>query len=258
MPVTTFSGGWRRWMTADAWSRWMPWQGQATRADKALMAAVAGIVAFGFATRAVRPFLIASQSVLLALLSGGIAEIGAAAAFASIGAVPLWLVVVAGTIGMVKFDWLNWWAGRRWGPGIIGFFTTRERAERVTSRAARLNPWLLRLAVVSAALPGVPGTLVTAAAGWTGMRLITFLALDTLGALLATSLVAGLGYALGQQAIEAVLLIEEYAGWVVLALIAVSVGWPVAKRMLRAAASRRKRCGATEREEGARWTSADP
>ena len=151
------------------WRRWVPWRGPATRADRALMAAIGGVIVFGFAMRALRPFLIASHPVLLALLNGGALEIGAAAAFARIGEVPLWLVILAGTVGMVKLDWLNWWAGRRWGPGIIAFFTTRERADRLTARARRLNPWLLCLAVVAAALPGVPGTIVTAAAGWTGM-----------------------------------------------------------------------------------------
>jgi len=199
------------------------------------MAAIGGVIVFGFAMRALRPFLIASHPVLLALLNGGALEIGAAAAFARIGEVPLWLVILAGTVGMVKLDWLNWWAGRRWGPGIIAFFTTRERADRLTARARRLNPWLLRLAVVAAALPGVPGTIVTAAAGWTGMRLTTFLALDTLGALLTASLIAGLGFLLGQGAVEVVLLIERYAGWVTLAVVAVTAAQPVVKRMLRAA-----------------------
>lgn len=215
------------------WRRWLPWQGPATRADGALMAAIGGVILFGFVVRAARPFLIASHPVLLAFLNGGAAEIGAAAAYARVGDLPLWLVVSAGTIGMMKFDWLTWWAGRRWGSGIVGYFTTRERAELLTERARHLRPWMLRLAVIAAPLPGVPSGLVTTLAGWTGMRLPTFLVLDALGALLATSLVTALGYLLGQSAIDLVLLIERYAGWVALGVIVTTLSWPFLRRMLR-------------------------
>lgn len=220
------------------WRRWVPWRGPATAADGALMTAIGVVIALGFVMRAVRPFLIASHPVLLAFLGGGLAEIGAAAAFARIGEVPLWLVVLAGTVGIMKFDWLTWWAGRRWGPGLIGYFTTRQRADRLTERSRHLNPWLLRLAVLAAPLPGVPGVVMTLLAGWTGMRLRTFLVLDALGALITTALVAVLGYALGQGAVDVVLLIESQAIWVALGLIAVTVAVPMAKR------ARRKRAAA--------------
>jgi membrane protein DedA with SNARE-associated domain len=108
---------------------------------------------------------------------------------------------------MVKFDWLTWWAGRQWGGGIIRMFTTSERAQRFAGRAAELNPWILRAAVVLAVLPGVPSAVVYATAGWARMRLATFLLLDLVGALLMTGLVAGLGYGLGQRAVDVVLLV---------------------------------------------------
>jgi membrane protein DedA with SNARE-associated domain len=140
--------------------------------------------------------------VLLEFLTGDLITIGAGAAFARIGEAALWLVVVAGAVGMVKFDWLMWWAGRQWGVGIIRMFTTEERAERFAVRATALNPWIIRAVVVFAVLPGVPTPVVYAMAGLAGMRLRTFLLLDLLGALLITGLVAGLGYGLGQQAVD--------------------------------------------------------
>jgi len=113
--------------------------------------------------------------VLLAFLTGDLTAVGAAAAFARIGEADLWMVVVAGAAGMVKFDWLTWWTGRRWGLGIIKMFTTSERAVRFAGRAKDLNPWTLRAAVLLAVLPGVPTAVVYAMAGWAGMRLLTFL-----------------------------------------------------------------------------------
>jgi membrane protein DedA with SNARE-associated domain len=197
------------------------------------MGAILGVVGLGLVIRPFTPFLIADHPVLLGFLSGDLIAIGAGAAFARIGEAPLWLVVVAGAAGMVKFDWLAWWAGRQWGPGIIRFFTAGERAQRYTDRATERNPWIVRLAVVLAVLPGVPTAVVYAAAGWAGMRLTTFLLLDLVGAVLMTAVVAGLGYGLGQRAVDVVLVIDRYASVVSLTLIAVALLVPVVKRWIR-------------------------
>jgi membrane protein DedA with SNARE-associated domain len=197
------------------------------------MGAILGVVALGLLLRPLKPFLVASHPEALAFLTGDLTAIGAAAAFARIGEAPLWLVVVAGAAGMVKFDWLTWWAGRQWGGGIIQMFTTSERAKRFAGRSAELNPWILRTAVVLAVLPGVPSAVVYAMAGWARMRLRTFLLLDLAGALLMTGLVAGLGYELGQRAVDVVLVIDRYASVVSLMTIAVAATIPLVKRRIR-------------------------
>ena len=127
--------------TPDRTRRWVPWVGQATTADK--------------------------------LLTGDLVVIGAAAAFARVGEEPLWLVVLAGAVGMVKFDVLTWWAGRRWGEGMIRVLSNSRQAQRWTRRLDRTRPWILRAAVVLAMAPGVPTAIVFAAAGWARMRLTT-------------------------------------------------------------------------------------
>jgi membrane protein DedA with SNARE-associated domain len=219
--------------TATAWRRFVPWEGPTSRTDMALMGAILGVVALGFVLRPLKPFLLASQPVTLEFLTGDLTAIGAAAAFARIGEAPLWLVVVAGAAGMVKFDWLTWWTGRQWGGGIIKMFTTSQRAQRFASRATELNPWILRAAVVLAVLPGVPTAVVYAMAGWARMRLATFLLLDLAGAFLMTSLVAGIGYGLGQYAVDVVLLVDRFASVVSLTLIAITVAIPAVKRRIR-------------------------
>jgi membrane protein DedA with SNARE-associated domain len=197
------------------------------------MAAILAVVAVGVVLRPVKPFLIASHPVLLEFVSGDLTAVGAAAAFARIGEVPLWLVVVAGAAGMIKLDWLTWWAGRQWGHGIIRMFTTSRRALQWAQRSKDADPRILRLAVVLAMLPGVPTAVVFALAGWAGMRLTTFLLLDLVGALAMTGLVAGLGYGLGQQAVDVVLLVDRYASAVSLTLIGVAASLPPLKRLLR-------------------------
>lgn len=215
------------------WRRFVPWQGRATRLDLALMGAILAVVALGLVVRPLKPFLLASHPVMLEFLTGDLTAIGAAAAFARIGEAPLWLVVVAGAVGMVKLDWLTWWTGRQRGLGIVRMFTTSERALRFAGRAAELPPWTLRAAVVLAVLPGVPTAVVYAVAGLAGMRLVTFLMLDLAGALAMTGLVAGLGYGLGHQAVGVVLLIDRYASVLSLTMIAVAALIPVLKRLIR-------------------------
>ena len=213
--------------------RWVPWRGRASRADKALIAAMLVVVAVGLVLRPLQPFLLASHPVLLAFLSGDLIPIGAAAAFARIGEVPLWLVVAAGVLGMVKFDWLAWWAGRRWGAGIIGLLTVSPRVQRWAQRSRDADPRVVRVAVVLAVLPGVPTAVVFALAGWAGLRVTTFLLLDAVGALAMTGLVAGLGYGLGQHAVDVVLLVDRYASAVSLTLIGLALALPPAKRLVR-------------------------
>ena len=195
----------------------------------ALMGAILGVVGLGLVIRPLKPFLVADHPVLLEFLTGDLVVIGAAAAFARIGEAPLWLVVVAGAVGMVKFDWLAWWAGRQWGAGIIRIFTTSERVQRHAAQATERSPWIVRLAVVIAVLPGIPTAVVYAAAGWTRMRLTTFLLLDLVGAAVITTVVAGLGYSLGQRAVDVVLTIDRYASVVSLTMITVALLVPVVK-----------------------------
>ena len=77
--------------------------------------------------------------------------------------------------------------------------------------------------------------MVFAVAGWTGIRLSTFLALDLAGAVLTTGIVAGIGYALGQQAVDVVLLVDSYAAAVSIAMISMTVAVPLVRRWIRRA-----------------------
>jgi len=212
--------------------RYVPWQGPATRRDLALMGAILGVVGLGLVIRPLKPFLVAEHPMLLEFVSGDLLAIGAGAAFARVGEAPLWLVVVAGAVGMVKFDRLAWWAGRQWGAGIIRIFTVSERAQRCAARATEWNPWVIRLAVVIAVLPGIPTAVVYAVAGWARMRPATFLLLDLVGAASMTAVGAGLGYGLGQRAVDVVLMIDRYAAVVSLTTIAVALLIPVLKRRI--------------------------
>jgi len=64
------------------------------------------------------------------------------------------------------------------------------------------------------------------------MRPATFLLLDLVGAASMTAVGAGLGYGLGQRAVDVVLMIDRYAAVVSLTTIAVALLIPVLKRRI--------------------------
>jgi len=55
------------------------------------------------------------------------------------------------------------------------------------------------------------------------MRLVTFLILDLIGALLWIGLLAGLGYTLGQRAVVAAKTISHYSWWITIGIVALTV-----------------------------------
>ncbi|MEV2279055.1 VTT domain-containing protein [Nocardiopsis sp. NPDC049922] len=222
-----------------------PWKGEATRQDKALLACAIGIPAFFLALTPVKPLLIADHPIGLAFLTGSNAAVGAAAAYSSLGQIPLWLVLVAGVFGKVKVDWLFWWLGRRWGRGFINLIAQGERAQKFADKAHDLNPWIIRIALTLSYLPGIPAALIHVTAGWTGMRLRTFFLFDALGALLLTGVVAAVGYSTGQAGVDIVLLVDRYALWLTLAIIFAMAFWPVVKQQ-RAEKAKRKAAAAAK------------
>ncbi|TQM02794.1 DedA family protein [Pseudonocardia kunmingensis] len=204
-----------------AWRAAMPWDHPMSRGDKVLVFSTLGVVLLMVATMPVRPFLLASHPIALSAVTGSLSAIGAGAAFARIGEGELWLVIAAGVFGMIKFDWLFWLAGRRWGAKIVELFAPGGAAKRLVSRVRSWPAWAMPLVVMAAALPGIPAPAVYAVAGLAGMRLTSFLIFDALGAALVAGLVAGLGHGVGQHAVDVVLMIDEYALWITLALVVV-------------------------------------
>src|SRR4051794_20083792 len=146
---------------------------------------------------------------------------------ARIGETSFLLALFLAVPTVMMFDWLFWWAGRRWGDRVfvwlLGGDTPRSRR-----RLARMR-WIERrfgpAAVVLANILPVPSALIYAAVGDGGMRLGVFLALDLLGTLLWTGLMATLGYEIGRGAVDVTNTISHYGLWVTLGLVVVLVVW---------------------------------
>lgn len=208
------------------WRDLAPWEGTPSRGDKLLLAMIFIVPAFYLLTYPVRPFLVAEQPVLLQLLVGSKAATGAAAAYAGIGQLPLWLVVVAGIVGMAKFDWLFWLAGRKWGLRMVELMTGGPSGRRKwADRLQNLPGWLMPVLVVASRLPGMPGPIIWIIAGMNGMRLTVFLVADLLASALVTAAVVAAGYSAGEHGVALIQVIDSYALWISLGLVFAIVGW---------------------------------
>jgi membrane protein DedA with SNARE-associated domain len=133
------------------------------------------------------------------------------------------VVLLAAIPGLIKFDALYWWAGRLWGERFIMTLPGSRRVAKHMARAQRSGRKFTWLAVVVSSFLPIPRAIIGVMAGWAGMRLVTFLILDMIGAVLWAGLLAGLGYALGHHAVVAARTISHYSWWFTIGIVALSV-----------------------------------
>jgi len=200
----------------------VPWEGRGERADRIILAWIIAAAVVPLIMLPLIPALVASHPALLELLRGSSTSIVNMGARARIGQTSIVLAVVLAVPSLMMFDWVFWWAGRRWGDRVF-FWLLGGDDEKAKRRLARVH-WSERrfgpLAVVLAPVLPIPSPLIYAAVGDGGMRLVTFLILDLAGTLLWVGLLATLGYELGQSAVDVTDAIAHYSLWATLALIA--------------------------------------
>lgn len=214
-----------------------PWAGEATRTDKFLLIAPFTIVGLLLLARPFHPFLLAEHPTLLAALTGSTPSVLAAAAFAKVEQTSLLVPIAAGVFGSVKFSWLFWWAGRRWGRNIIELVAPSEKVKEKLY-AVQHKPWYGRLGVLATELPGVPSLLIILFAGWQRMNFLAFMGLISLSSLMWVGFVTWAGYSLGQRVVDVVLVVDEYAVWVSLAIVVWLAFYSGRKKSKRNSASR--------------------
>ena len=198
----------------------VPWEGRPERADVILLAGISLSGIYALALLPLVPSLVGNHAVLLELLRGSMTAMVTMGALARTGHESLVVAVAAAIPGLMMFDWLFWWAGRRWGPRAIGLFLgNHPKAAKRTLRLERLMARFGWIAVVIAYFQPVPNPLIYAAAGLAGMRLVTFLVLDLIGSLLWIGLCVGLGYAIGQRAVDVAHSVSHYGLYLTIALI---------------------------------------
>jgi len=209
----------------------VPWEGRGERADRIILGWIIAAAVVPLIMLPLIPALVASHPALLELLRGSSTSIVNMGARARIGQTSIVLAVVLAVPSLMMFDWVFWWAGRRWGDAVFVWMLggpspkTGQRLRRLHRIESRVGPF----AVVLAYLLPVPSAAIYAAVGDGGMRLRVFLALDLLGTLLWTALLSAAGYGLGQRAVNVANAVAHYGLWVTLALVVI-VAFSVRRR----------------------------
>jgi membrane protein DedA with SNARE-associated domain len=190
----------------------LPWDGHPERADMILMGGIVLSGLYLLALMPLTPSMVYDHPVILELLKGSMTAMITMGAKARIGEASLLVAVLAAIPGLMWFDWLYWWAGKRWGKRAIDVFLgNHPKAVQRTHQLERLLERFGWLAIVIVYFQPVPNALVFAGAGWSGMRLRTFLVLDFISKLLWIAFCVGLGYALGQGAVDVAKAVSRYA-----------------------------------------------
>jgi membrane-associated protein len=213
------------------------WGGGAERADTTITLLLGLYVVYSLALWPLVPALIGSHPLLLEILSGSAVAEVTIGAHSRLGDLPLCSAVIAGLPGSMMFDWVFWWAGRRWGDRALHLFLGRDSSPggvaRREARSARLERMVERFgpaAVVLAYYLPLPTLLIYVAAGLSGMRLRTFLALDVVGTLLWVGPIVVLGYAIGKPAVDVVDQIDHYSTFLAIGAVLVVIGVQVRRR----------------------------
>lgn len=205
----------------------LPWSGKPTRSDLLCWAGIALSGVVTLATLPLRPVLLAQNPLALAALSGSRTVMVTLGALAAVGRMDLWwLGLVLGTLSVVKFAPLFWWAGRLWGRGLLRTMTgsSSPRAARNAARAERLAArWGVPAILLTYLVPLVPSTVVSATVGAAGMSLRRFLLAHLAGSFATRCLYMYLGYRIGQPVVDVLETIDGYLLWVSLGLVVVVV-----------------------------------
>ena len=198
----------------------VPWHGKAERADKIIIALIAFAGMLQFALLPLVPSLVSSHPALLELIRGSTASIVNMGARASLGQTTMTEAILLAVPSLMMFDWVFWWAGKRWGDGVFVWLLggPSPRNDRRLARLHKLEARFGPVAVVLAYFLPVPTVLIYAAVGDGGMRLWVFLLLDLLATLLWTTTLAVAGWELGQRAVDVADAIAHYSLWVTIAL----------------------------------------
>lgn len=182
---------------------------------------------YALATLPLAPSLLGKHPVLLELIRGSIPAMVTGGAFARVGDASLVLALLAPIPTLMMADPFLFWAGRIWGSDVAEMLAGGNRSDRSRRWQARAAHWSEHygnwVVLFSYFLP-VPSALVFAGAGWTGMSVRRFIALDLAGTSLWITVNVMLGYLIGQSAVNVAKTISHYALWVSIALVVVIFG----------------------------------
>jgi membrane-associated protein len=218
----------------------VPWTGKPRRVDILCWAAITLSGVYYWAILPFRASLVGTHPVVLEVLNGATEAIVAGGSFARIGHGSIVVVLLAAIPGLMKFDLIYWWAGRLWGEKIILLLSgNHKRGPKYMARVQRWGRKFMWPAMLVCQFVPIPTAIVYVIAGWSGMRLTTFLILDAIGTLAWAGTLAGLGWEMGHRGVDIAEDISHYGLWISLGLVAVVVAFQIrsTRRMAAVAAA---------------------
>ena len=184
------------------------------RAEAAVAAGLLVATAYGFVALPLRAWLLGVDPALLAVVIGSRPALVAVGARAAVGQGPWLWPLLLGTLSIVKFHWVFWWAGRLWGEvALTRIAGDTPRARRRIDRAERVvRRWRTPAVALTYAPVPLAKDLVVVALGTAGGRFRTFFAIDLTVAFLTQSMCVALGAVLGESAVSIVAEYARFAG----------------------------------------------
>jgi len=204
----------------------LPWKHKPTRTDFACWTWIAVVGIYGIAMLPLRTILIGWSPPMAAMITGGRTSMVATGAWTHVNGGPLILYWLVGSLSLVKFSWVYWWAGHLWGTGIIDILAGQSaRAKRRADRAVRLTNRFSLLAIFLTFLPiPFPMPIVYAAIGASGTPLKRFLPPVFLISCFFQAGYLALGWWIGEPAVAIVNLYAKYMWYVMLVILIGMVG----------------------------------
>jgi membrane protein DedA with SNARE-associated domain len=202
----------------------LPWKHKPARADIACLSWLGAISVYSIVMSVARPTLLVLAPHVLASLGSwsGLVLVGAKAALGD----PWWpLVWLLGGLGLAKFDWVYWWAGRLWGRSLIDAWSARsDRSRRTNAWVERVARKYATLAILLTRLPiPLPFPVVFVVLGEAGVSLRRLLVVDIIGSLVAAAAFLAAGFWIGEPAVALMDAYGRYLLWVSLAILVVVV-----------------------------------
>jgi membrane protein DedA with SNARE-associated domain len=203
----------------------LPWQGEGTRVDRIILGLIAFSGLYYLLTMFLVPNMVDAHPAVVAVLRGSSVAVVNLGAHARTGHGSMVVAILAGLPGTILFDWVFWWAGKRWGHNALAMIlgkskNPQKRMARVESISGKYGP----IAVLTGYIMPIPTTVIAVAAGLGGMSLPLYVVLDAIGALIWLGMLAWLGWSMGQSAVNVVHAVSHYSLLITIGLVVVIVG----------------------------------
>ncbi|WP_068433513.1 DedA family protein [Piscicoccus intestinalis] len=201
-----------------------PWpEGYEFGKQDGICASLIGLMTlYSLAMIPLRPVILGLAPIVLVTLTGSMTGLVMCGALGATGWGWWPAAIVIGTLSVIKFDFVWWWAGKLWGDHFIASIAGQtERARRRAKRAENLTRRYDILAIGLGHVPfvPVPRSIVAAVLGAAGTSLKRLFLIDVIFAFIYACSFVALGWQIGEPAVAALEEFGKYMWYVSIVLL---------------------------------------